>query len=94
MKFRRWIVGVVPLLLPVALATNVDAEVITVSGKANIYGAGYDIPNDTPGGGEAAPYFDLGGTGSGRVITFASVTGSVKFQKNSPTGHPPDGSPL
>lgn len=108
MKARRWIIGIVPLLFPVALTTSVEADVITVSGQANLFSAGNNatdyndwIDPSRKTLGKPAPYYDLGGTGSDRIILFDSVAGQVKFNNppvgsgNPPVvGNPPDGATL
>ena len=70
------------------------AEVLEVSSRSNIFGAGHASPDDTPspssGGGGIAPPFVLITAGPGRVLTFQSVTGSVDVNAGSgPNG--PDG---
>ena len=51
---------------------------VTVSARANIFGAGHDVPPDPGGGGPGVlpPEWRLP-AGPGRLLTFPSVTGSV-----------------
>ncbi len=62
------------------------AATLTVSGDSNIFGAGHAAP-PAPGGGGAGtlpPEFNFGFTaGSGLVLIFSSVTGSVTLDSGS-----------
>jgi hypothetical protein len=62
----------------VALGVGAPAPPTTVSARANIFGAGHDVPPDPGGGGPGVlpPEVRLP-AGAGRVLTFPSVTGSV-----------------
>lgn len=78
------------LLLP---ATAVSQTASTyVSSYANIFGAGHPSnPTPSPGGGSggvAAPWFSLS-SGTGRVLTFSSVTGTSSLSTGVSTT--PDG---
>jgi len=62
------------------------AATLTVSGDSNIFGAGHAAPPAPGGGGAGAlpPEFDFGFTaGSGLVLIFSSVTGSVIVDSGS-----------
>jgi hypothetical protein len=56
-------------------ATLTPTSVATVSGTSNIYGAGHASP---PGGGDLPPVVKFT-AGPGQYVTFASVTGQVRF---------------
>jgi PEP-CTERM motif-containing protein len=78
------------LLSPAALATT-----LTIPGDANIFGAGH-ASAPAPGGGGAGELpveFDLGfSAGTGVVLTFSSVTGSVTLNNGSGNNaNDPDG---
>ncbi|MBX6316373.1 MAG: PEP-CTERM sorting domain-containing protein [Isosphaeraceae bacterium] len=70
------------------------ADMVTVLGTANIFGAGHTPPNDTPapggfGGGTPAPFVTLN---SATSVSFGAVTGTIDIGgANSPNG--PDGNP-
>lgn len=62
-----------------ACPRTVHAEIVTVLGTANIFGAGHAPPYDTPapaggGGGTPAPFIELNGAG---LIMFSSITGAI-----------------
>jgi len=83
------------LIFGAAFSYSVQATTLIVPGDANIFGAGHSSP-PAPGGGGAGELpteFDLGFTaGSGVVLVFSSVTGSVIL--NDGTGNnanDPDG---
>lgn len=82
--FINWV------LLPTASATT-----LTVPADANIFGSGHSAPAAPGGGGagELPTEFTLGFTaGSGIVLTFSSVTGSVTVNNGSGTNfNDPDG---
>jgi hypothetical protein len=72
-----------------------SAATLTIPGDANIFGAGHASP-PAPGGGGAGELpveFDLGfSAGSGVVLTFSSVTGSVTLNNGSGNNaNDPDG---
>jgi hypothetical protein len=90
-----WTVALFALSIYGVLLHTVWATTLTVPGDANIFGAGHSLP-PAPGGGGAGELpteFDLGFTaGSGVVLVFSSVTGSVTL--NEGTGNnanDPDG---
>src|ERR1700720_4383357 len=76
---RLWLIAFFALFLNCVLLPA-SATTLTVPADANIFGAGHSAP-PAPGGagaGELPTEFGLGFTaGSGIVLTFSSVTGSV-----------------
>jgi PEP-CTERM motif len=86
------------LLVGVVFLPSTQAAMLTVSGQANIFGAGHadsPAPGDG-GGGVLPPRFDLP-PGTNRILKFSSVTGVVNCcggfppLDNGPDGRPPVG---
>jgi len=67
-----------------------SADLVTVPGTSNIFGAGHASPPSSPSGsGVLPPYVTFPAT-SGLVLTFSSVTGTVSFaldELNGPDGY-------
>lgn len=70
-------------------ATESHAGMITIDAKSNIFAAGR-TNTSTSGGGLLPPVFNLQ-AGTGRVLTFSSVTGLTEASTNNPPFIPPDG---
>ena|SRR5687767_7291604 len=85
------------LIVGVVFLPSTQAAMLTVSGQANIFGAGHADPPAPGGGGGRVlpPRFDLPAE-TNRILTFSSVTGVVNFCSgdpvldNGPEGRPPD----
>ncbi len=82
-----------PLLALLLAPPWARAETLTVSGMANIFGAGHAVPPDPDGGGGGLlPPFVTFAPGPGRVLTFSSVTGMVSCCGSDPAAfNGPDG---
>lgn len=77
------------------MSVSASAAVITVDGKDNIFGAGHaTAPPGGANGGNLPTSFSFS-AGAGQVLTFSSVTGSVKpagsLALNGPDGDPTTG---
>jgi hypothetical protein len=86
------------LIIGVVFLPSTQAAMLTVSGQANIFGAGHADP-PAPGGGGGGilpPGFELP-AGTNRILTFSSVTGIVNCCSGDPAldngadGRPPVG---
>src|SRR5690349_8453917 len=79
-------IGVYALLVALLIPVSVFGTNLVIPGDANIFGAGHNTP-PAPGGGGAGqlpPEFDFGFTaGTGLVVIFSSVTGSVTVDSGS-----------
>ena len=83
---RRGLIAFFALLIIWMLSPLAPAVNLTIPADANIFGAGHAVPPAPGGGGagELPPEFDLGFTaGSGLVLIFTSVTGSVIVDSGS-----------
>jgi len=83
---RRRLVAFFALFISGVLSPLAPATTLTIPADANIFGAGHATPPAPGGGGagELPPEFDFGFTaGTGLVLIFTSVTGSVIFDSGS-----------
>jgi len=86
-------------LMVVASAGSASAANLTVPGTANLFGAGHSAAPGTgcsfrggPFAGSIPPSVSFP-AGSGQVVTFSSVTGTVKVDGPASASLPPDGDP-
>src|SRR5947209_4305681 len=82
----RGLIASFALFISCMLSPLAPAATLTIPADANIFGAGHAVPPAPGGGGagELPPEFDLGFTaGSGLVLIFTSVTGSVIVDSGS-----------
>lgn len=80
------------VILVTHLGFRASAETVIMPGTADIFSAGHPtVPPLAGGGGTLAPSFSLP-PGTGRILTFSSVTGLIWFEAIYQNG--PDGGPL
>ncbi len=82
-----------PTPTPTPTVQPIYQYTLVVPGTANIWGAGHTVPPAPGGGGGGTlpPYIVLP-SGTGRVVTFSSVTGIVNFGHGEPSADStPDG---
>src|SRR5256886_17045714 len=84
--YRRGLIAFFALFISWTLSPLASATTLTTPADANIFGAGHTTPPAPGGGGvgELPPEFDFGFTaGTGLVLIFTSVTGSVIVDSGS-----------
>jgi hypothetical protein len=84
LRQSRWTIALFALSIHGVLLPAASATTLTVPGDANIFGAGHATPPGGAGAGELPSEFDFGFTaGSGLVLIFSGVTGSVIVDSGS-----------